>query len=104
MAKGKTEKKPQEEPGGSGQDRPVRKITAPNRRYNGVTATVAFREGVGETDSPALLEWFASHGYTVEPSQENREEQEEQEHDGQPEGEGGGETEGEAAGNAPGGA
>ena len=42
------------------------KIYAPNKQYNGISASVAFANGVGETDNPTLLEWFKSHGYTVE--------------------------------------
>lgn len=42
------------------------KIHAPNKQYNGVSASVTFVNGVGETDKPELLEWFESHGYEVE--------------------------------------
>lgn len=42
------------------------KIYAPNRQYNGLSATIMFVNGVGETDNPQLLEWFESKGYTVE--------------------------------------
>ncbi|WP_157259342.1 hypothetical protein [Paenibacillus sp. GM2] len=45
------------------------KITAPNTQYNGLSATVMFVNGVGETDDPHLLEWFESRGYTVEQSE-----------------------------------
>ena len=41
------------------------KVYAPNKQYNGISASVAFAKGVGETDNPALLEWFKNHGYTV---------------------------------------
>lgn len=41
------------------------KILAPNRRYDGITAGVAFKEGVGETTDPRLIKWFKSRGYTV---------------------------------------
>lgn len=42
------------------------KIYAPNKQYSGISAGVAFAKGVGETNNPALLEWFRDHGYTVE--------------------------------------
>lgn len=40
-------------------------IKAPNKDYNGVSASVTFVKGVGETDNPHLIEWFKSHGYEV---------------------------------------
>ncbi|MGX8702068.1 hypothetical protein [Caproiciproducens sp.] len=45
------------------------KIYAPNEEYTGVSASVAFSKGVGETDNPALLDWFRSHGYKVEETE-----------------------------------
>lgn len=42
------------------------KIIAPNRQYNGISATVQFYNGVGETSNPHLIEWFKATGYTVE--------------------------------------
>lgn len=42
------------------------KIIAPNKQYTGVSATVAFAQGVGRTDNPKLIQWFKEHGYTVE--------------------------------------
>lgn len=42
------------------------KIYAPNNQYNGISASVAFARGVGETEDPTLLEWFIDHGYTVD--------------------------------------
>ncbi len=45
------------------------KIYAPNKQYNGISASVAFARGVGETEDPTLLEWFRSHGYEVEEEQ-----------------------------------
>lgn len=42
------------------------KIYAPVKDFNGVHASVLFVNGVGETDNPHLIEWFKSHGYTVE--------------------------------------
>lgn len=41
------------------------KIYAPNTEYNGLTATVRFVGGVGESTDPYLLKWFTEHGYTV---------------------------------------
>ena len=41
------------------------KVYAPNQQYNGVSAGVRFRNGVGETDKPLLLSWFCTHGYKV---------------------------------------
>ena len=48
------------------------KIYAPNKQYDGISASVAFAKGVGETDNPALLDWFKGHGYTVEEPQEEK--------------------------------
>ncbi|WP_418302336.1 Rho termination factor N-terminal domain-containing protein [Lysinibacillus fusiformis] len=42
------------------------KIYAPNKAYNGITATVRFINGEGETDNPKLLKWFARKGYHVD--------------------------------------
>lgn len=42
------------------------KIFAPNTKYTGVSASVPFAAGVGETDDPYLIAWFKTHGYTVE--------------------------------------
>lgn len=42
------------------------KIYAPVKNTNGVYASVRFVNGVGETDNPRLIEWFKSHGYTLE--------------------------------------
>lgn len=42
------------------------KIYAPNKRYCGVSASVEFVNGVGETDDPRLIKWFKSKGYKVE--------------------------------------
>lgn len=42
------------------------KIYAPNKQYNGESASVVFVKGVGETEDAHLLEWFREHGYTVE--------------------------------------
>lgn len=41
------------------------KIYAPNKAYNGITATVRFLQGEGETDNPKQLKWFEKKGYRV---------------------------------------
>lgn len=45
------------------------KVHAPNKNYTGVSASVAFCNGVGETEDPHLLEWFKSHGYEVQENE-----------------------------------
>lgn len=42
------------------------KVYSPNKKYNGETATVSFRDGVGETNNKYLIEYLKSKGYTVE--------------------------------------
>ena len=42
------------------------KIYAPVKSANGVWCTVRFVDGVGETDNPSLIKWFAEHGYRLE--------------------------------------
>lgn len=42
------------------------KIYAPVKDANGVWASVRFVNGVGETNNPALIEWFKKHNYRVE--------------------------------------
>lgn len=42
------------------------KIIAPNKSYTGVSASVAFCNGEGNTDDKHLIKWFKDHGYTVE--------------------------------------
>lgn len=46
------------------------RIYAPNPIYNGTSASVAFQQGVGETNDPDLIAWFQSRGYRVELPQE----------------------------------
>ncbi len=41
------------------------KIYSPNKQYNGVSASVTFVNGQGETDNPHLIKWFKEHGYKV---------------------------------------
>ncbi len=40
-------------------------IKAPNKSYNGTSASVSFRDGEGKTDSEHLADWFRKHGYEV---------------------------------------
>jgi hypothetical protein len=42
------------------------KIYAPVENATGVWCSVYFKNGVGETKNPHLIEWFKSHGYRVE--------------------------------------
>ncbi|PYG90143.1 hypothetical protein LY28_00023 [Ruminiclostridium sufflavum DSM 19573] len=42
------------------------KIHAPNKQYTGISASVGFAKGIGETSDTDLIEWFKTHGYTVE--------------------------------------
>jgi hypothetical protein len=42
------------------------KIFCPNSQYSGISASVTFVNGVGETDNAQLIEWFKTHGYSVE--------------------------------------
>lgn len=48
------------------------KIIAPNKEYNGISAGVQFKSGVGHTENENLIRWFESKGYVVEkPAIEN---------------------------------
>lgn len=47
------------------------KIYAPVKDANGIYASVRFVNGVGETNNPALIEWFRKHGYRVENVADN---------------------------------
>lgn len=42
------------------------KIYAPVKNATGVWCSVQFKNGVGETDNPHLINWFKEHGYKVE--------------------------------------
>lgn len=46
------------------------KVYSPNKEYTGISASVPFCNGMGETDDPHLIEWFKEHGYTVEEPME----------------------------------
>lgn len=48
------------------------KIYAPNKEYTGVSASVSFCNGKGETDDPRLIQWFKDHGYEVEEEKQKR--------------------------------
>lgn len=41
------------------------KIYSPNKDYTGISASVPFAGGVGETEDPHLIQWFKAHGYKV---------------------------------------
>ena len=41
------------------------KILSPNKSYTGVSASVAFINGVGETEDENIIDWFKEHGYEV---------------------------------------
>ena len=49
------------------------KIYSPNKEYTGVSASVAFCNGAGETENPHLIQWFKDHGYKVEDAEEKQE-------------------------------
>lgn len=42
------------------------KVYTPNEKYTGISATVVFVSGVGETNDADLLAWFARNGYKIE--------------------------------------
>ena len=46
------------------------KIYAPVNDFSGLRNNVRFVNGVGETNDQSAIEWFISHGYTVEKSLE----------------------------------
>jgi hypothetical protein len=41
-------------------------IKAPNEQYNGITATIKFDNGIGQTEDKKLIKWFEEHGYSVQ--------------------------------------
>lgn len=41
-------------------------IKAPVENYNGISAGVQFKAGIGETDNEQAAEWFREKGYAVE--------------------------------------
>lgn len=46
------------------------KILAPNKQYNGISASVVFTNGEGQTEDPKLIAWFKERGYQVEEQPE----------------------------------
>lgn len=46
------------------------KIICPNKQYTGVSASVGFVNGIGETADENLIDWFKSHGYEIEEDQQ----------------------------------
>lgn len=46
------------------------KIYAPVKDATGVWCSVYFKNGVGETKNPHLIEWFKNHGYKIEGEME----------------------------------
>ena len=42
------------------------KIIAPNQKFNGKRAGVAFVDGKAETDDESVIRYFVKHGYSVE--------------------------------------
>ena len=49
------------------------KIKSPNKDYTGVSASIPFCNGVGETEDHYLIQWFKDHGYEVEETPEKAE-------------------------------
>jgi len=41
-------------------------IKAPNEQYNGISATIKFENGIGQTDDKKLIRWFEEHGYAIQ--------------------------------------
>ena len=41
------------------------KIICPNKEYTGISASVSFCNGKGETEDPRLIKWFKDRGYNV---------------------------------------
>ena len=58
------------------------KIVANNKEYTGISASVSFVNGVGETSDPYLLDWFREHGYeVVEDSEPEKEAEQGNDHE-----------------------
>lgn len=47
------------------------KILCPNKQYSGVSASVTFVNGVGETENKNLIAWFKAKGYKVEETDQD---------------------------------
>lgn len=54
------------------------KIYSKDKNYTGVSASVPFCNGRGETDDPYLIAWFRSHDYRVEDETATETENEEE--------------------------
>lgn len=52
------------------------KVYSPNKSYTGISASIAFAKGIGETEDKHLIKWFKEHGYTVEEKTEDKQEDE----------------------------
>ncbi len=48
------------------------KIYSPNKDYTGVSASVSFCSGVGNTNDRHLIQWFEEHGYQVKGAKTER--------------------------------
>lgn len=51
-------------------------IYSPNKNYTGITASVSFINGKGETNNPWLIQWFKTHNYIVKEELEEKEDKE----------------------------
>lgn len=49
------------------------KILCPNKQYSGISASVTFVNGVGETENENLIAWFKAKGYKVEEADQDPE-------------------------------
>lgn len=47
------------------------KILCPNKQYSGISASVTFVNGVGETKNKNLIAWFKTKGYKVEEADQD---------------------------------
>ena len=41
------------------------KIYCNNKGFNGISASVSFVDGVGDSNIPHLISWFQENGYTI---------------------------------------
>lgn len=41
------------------------KIYSKNKEFTGISASINFVDGVGESNVPHLITWFAENGYTI---------------------------------------
>ena len=47
------------------------RVTTPVKGFTGTVVNVQFTDGVGETDNPTALAYFARHGYTIGGEEQN---------------------------------